>query len=334
MPPAKVATGETRRYVSPVLKSVKIANFRCLKQATLTLEPLTVLVGPNGSGKSAALAALNPRQGVNWNDLWRHDQGLTFHRVFTLSDLGPCSLDHRPGQGMSLQPPLAEFRYQLLRLDLASLRQPNMLQNEPQLAWDGSNLANVFGSLSRREQSDFARQLCSLVPLFVDVDSTPTSGGQHQLRFQDRWNSSVWYSPDEVSDGTMLLTAFLALQYQVPPVSLVAIEEPERGLHPYLLEQLVDLLRKLSRGEIAARPIQVVLATHSPELLEFVRPEEVRFFTRRADDGSVEIRDIPAADPDWLKYFEEYSRSLRDAWLSGGLGGVPGSEPVGAAPTK
>jgi predicted ATPase len=190
---------------------------------------------------------------------------------------------------------------------------------------NGGNLANVFGSLTRSQQADLAKQLCSLVPLFQDVDVVPVVAGEHALRFQDRWNSDLWYAPAQVSDGTMLLTAFLTLQYQDPPVTLLAIEEPERGLHPYLLEQLVAFLRRLARGEIGKAPIQVVLATHSPELLEYLEPQEVRFVERDPDDGSTVVKAIPSADPDWARYFEEYRRSLREAWLSGGLGGVPGA---------
>jgi predicted ATPase len=298
----------------------------------LDLEPLTVLVGPNGSGKSAVLAALNPGHLARPVDVWRHEPNTFVGRRFTFSDGATARLVARPGfpaQGSSPVP--STFRYQLLRLDLASLRQANQLQPESRLTEDGGNLANVFDNLTREQQERAAKQICALIPLFGDVDRRPIGGGAQQLVFQDRWNADLWYAPDEVSDGTMLVTAFVMLQYQTPPVSLVAIEEPERGLHPYLLEQLVGLLRKLSRGELGSRPVQVVLATHSPELLQFVEPNEVRFLTRRTDDGSVEVRSVPVNDPAWPRYFDEYSRSLRDAWLSGGLGGVPGAEPVSDA---
>jgi predicted ATPase len=310
-----------------VIQRVDIANFRCLRQTSITLEPLTVLVGPNGSGKSAALAALNPRLGFAELDVWQHRSDLAVQLAYQSSGGGAHRVEKLSGRGPTISGALIEFKYQLLRLDLNSLRAANMLQFESHLRTNGGNLPNVIGSLSRSQQGELARSLCSLVPLFADVGLVPVSQGQQQLRFQDRWNSSVWYSPNEVSDGTMLLLAYLTLQYQSPPVDLVAIEEPERGLHPYLLDQLLNLLRKLSRGEIGGRPVQVVLATHSPELLEFVKPEEVRFLNRNADDGSVVVNSIPVGDPDWPRYFREYSESLKQAWLSGGLGGVPGSEP-------
>ena len=44
------------------LKSIHIENFRSLRDVTLPLKPLTVLVGPNASGKSNALKALHVLQ--------------------------------------------------------------------------------------------------------------------------------------------------------------------------------------------------------------------------------------------------------------------------------
>jgi predicted ATPase len=179
--------------------------------------------------------------------------------------------------------------------------------------------------LSRKQQAAASQQFCRLVPMFMDVDTEPVAEGHMRLRFQDRWHPNAWYSPSEVSDETMLVLAYLMLQYQTAPVELVAIEEPERGLHPYLLGEVVKLLRDLATGKLGPRAIQVVLATHSAELLEFVRPEEVRFLDRLPEDGSVRVRQIDITSPTWQAAWREYAESLGGAWLSGGLGGVPGA---------
>lgn len=42
-----------------IIKSVRVRNFRCIKDETLYCDNLTALVGPNGSGKSTFLKALN-----------------------------------------------------------------------------------------------------------------------------------------------------------------------------------------------------------------------------------------------------------------------------------
>jgi len=215
------------------------------------------------------------------------------------------------------------YVYQQLHLELGQLRQPNTLVQAQVLNRGGDNLTNLFASLTRSVQTDLTERFCRLVPVFSDVYARPLAEGKHRLVFKDSWNESVWYEPGEVSDGSMLVLAFLALPYQSPAVDIIAIEEPERGIHPFLLGKIIELLRSLSAGELGPKPVQIVLATHSAQLLEFARPEEVRFLSRNAEDGSILIKETPTATPEWEEAFEEYSRSLGSAWLSGGLGGVP-----------
>jgi predicted ATPase len=302
-----------------VIRSVHIQNFRCLRDVRLELGPLTVLVGPNASGKSAILRALDPAVGWTDKDHWQREPTSRIAMRFEGVDGPPVEVD---ATNMLVRP----YQYLRLQLDIQQLRLPNLLARGNRLAFNGSNLANLLKTLTRQQQAALSQQFCHLVPMFADLDTEPYANGQHGLRFQDRWNTSVWYSPDEVSDGTLLVAAFLTLQYQPAPIDLVAIEEPERGLHPYLVGEVVKLLRNLATGAIGPRPIQVVLATQSAELLEHVEPEEVRFLDRRPEDGSVQVTRIDTTSPDWQATFKEYVGSLGSAWLSGGLGGVPGAQ--------
>lgn len=301
-----------------MIKKIGIENFRCVRELDLELEPLTALVGPNGSGKSAVLAALSTRYGINEQDGKRFEA--LPKRTWTLASGHVGSLS----SGMPFSKELKDELVVPIRLDLDAMRRDVVVDPAGVLEPDGSNIANVIRSFTRREQNELASQLAALVPIVADVDLASVGAGRHRLRFLDRWKPGMWLTPDMVSDGTLLVTAFLTLQFQSPPPAVVTIEEPERGLHPYLLEQLVGFLRKLSRGELGRAPIQVVLATHSPELLEYLEPQEVRFLGRDPQDGSTTVRSVPHADPDWKRYFQEYRESLREAWLSGGLGGVPG----------
>ena len=189
---------------------------------------------------------------------------------------------------------------------------------------NGGNLANVFATLSRSEQSALAEQFKVLVPMYDDVDVKPYQAGSHRLVFRDRWTPSFQYEPSQVSDGTMLMLAFLVIQYQPQPIDVLAIEEPERGLHPYLVGEVVRMLRRLATGDLGPRAIQVVLATHSAELLEFAEPREVRFLSRRESDGATQVESAPTETTDWANAVKEYQGSLGGLWLSGALGGVPG----------
>lgn len=192
----------------------------------------------------------------------------------------------------------------------------------------GKNCANVFSSIGRGKQIEIAKRLSELVPTLADVEVRPAhTAGYQTIYFQDRWHPSTWYAPSEISDGTMLMLAYLILQYQTPAPAILGVEEPERGLHPYLIGQLVCFLRELSAGKLGPQPVQVVLATHSAELLDHVRPEEVVFLDRQESDGSVKARKPPTDDSGWSSAFKEYKESLGAAWLSGTLGGVPSFSP-------
>src|SRR5260221_494053 len=127
-----------------------------------------------------------------------------------------------------------------------------------------------------------------------------------------RWKPSVTYSPYEVADGTILTFALLLLQYQPNAPDIIGIEELERGLHPYLLGQIVDVLRAMTTGELGRSPVQIVLATHSAELLEFLEPEEVRFFTRDSKTGLVRVDPAPVDTPEWRNAYEVYQKRPGD----------------------
>ncbi|MBI5361925.1 MAG: AAA family ATPase [Planctomycetes bacterium] len=295
---------------------VVLSNYRCFRQATLNLTPLTVIVGPNASGKSTIVSALDPALSIGERDVWQRRSG-TNAVVRRERDGVVSGFDSASGWlGM------ASFRFQRLQLDIGKVRQPNQVQSASLLDVSGVNLTNVFATLPRKVQGQLSEEFCRFVPVFSDVNARPGDTGQHRLVFQDRWNPDVWYEPGEVSDGSLLTLAFLTLQYQQPSVDVIALEELERGLHPYLVGELVSLLRRLARGEVGRGPMNVVLTTHSASLLEFALPEEVRLLCRQ-DDGSVDIREVPSGTAEWRQTFEEYGRSFGAVWLSGGLGGVP-----------
>lgn len=293
-----------------MITRLHVRRFRSIRALDLELSPLTALVGPNGSGKSTVLAALNPRNELT--PTWRHEREAA--SVERITNVGTTISGHVNG----LFPTLG---VQTLRLELDALRRESIVERASILSSNGSNISNVIGSMTRERQALLASEFSKRIPAIRDLDVFPTTSGKHQLRFHDRW-SETEFSPDEVSDGTLLLLAFLAAKFQPTRPDILAVEEPERGLHPYLLGELVRLLRELTTGPNA---LQVVLATHSAELLEHLNPAEVRFLSRSPDDGNVLVRSVDPTSADWPRYFREFDDSLGGAWLSGGLGGTPQS---------
>jgi predicted ATPase len=313
-------------YLPDMIKSVHFTGFRSLKDVELRLGPLTALVGPNATGKSTVLRGLAPEfVAQDSTEFWQRDTSNRLCRRLTTDTGAVTWWGFRDGSSRWYHDD-GSYRTQNLHLDVQALRTANSVQEAQFVSRSGANLANAIATLPRRLQAELSAAYCRLVPVFADVDvrPSPSKAGTHRVVFQDRWREDVWYEPGEVSDGSMLMLAFSVLPFQSSVPDLLTIEEPEHGLHPYLLRQLVDLLRRLAHGEHGGKPIQVVIATHSAELLEHLRPEEVRFLSRN-DDGSVRIEEAPVDDPEWKSVYDEYQRSLGGLWLSGNLGGVPGS---------
>ena len=294
-------------------------NFRCLRDVDVALSPLTVFVGPNGSGKSTLLDTFRASQMLNTTNQWRHQAGELSVEFFEGAVQMIWAMYDSVQEQRRAQWTLDALH---LRLDPHQLRSQNMSAAALTLSASGGNLTNVFDTLHRQTQIVVGKELSRIVPIIEDVEARPTHGGKRQLRFQDRWHKDLWYAPEEVSDGTMLALAFLVLQHMEHAPDLLCIEEPERGLHPYLLEQLVDMLRSLAHGDLRGKPIQVVLATHSAQLLDFCRPEEVRFVSRSTKDGSTVVRAADTGNDDWREAYAEYQEELGAMWLSGALGAV------------
>jgi hypothetical protein len=312
-------------YIFRVLTSVRLQNYRCFKDAEVRLGPLTVLVGPNASGKTTLLRAIATREVQPHKDVWRRTKTLQASLTWSMP-AGSAGirfeLEHSAATQVGPLESVPPGQY--LHLDADKMRMTLEVQEQTVLSADGSNLTNVVATLGRRQQEQLARDLSRLVPVIHDVTPRPSdTPGRHRLVFQDRWKSDVWYEPHDVSDGTILTLGLLTLQYQSSPVSVVAIEEPEHGLHPYLLGEMIETFRKLAKGEPGRAPLQIVLATQSAELLEFLSPDEVRFLTRRSEDGAVVIEEAPTDSDGWREAYQAHQESLGSLWLSGGIGGVP-----------
>jgi predicted ATPase len=92
----------------------------------------------------------------------------------------------------------------------------------------------------------------------------------------------------QVSDGVLLVLAYLALLHlpaQFAPRVLL-IEEPENGIHPRRLQDVLTILRQAVQEQ---KRTQILLTTHSPYVVDQFEPEEVTL-CRKDTDGSVMVR--------------------------------------------
>lgn len=89
-----------------------------------------------------------------------------------------------------------------------------------------------------------------------------------------------------VSDGMLLVLAYLTILYLPRPPRVILVEEPENGIHPKRLQDVLSILRNLVSEQAEC---QVILTTHSPYVVDLFRPEEVTL-CQKAGDGSIKVR--------------------------------------------
>ena len=169
---------------------------------------------------------------------------------------------------------------------------------------DGSNIASVLERLTADQTSVKERiraYLSRIVPGIVDLERIAL-GPSETLLFRQEVEGSKhpWkFYAASMSDGTLrtlgALVAVTQLASRKHPVPLVGIEEPETALHPAAAGALVAALREVTDHT------QILLTSHSADLLDEVSLEEDGLLVVAADGGTTRIAPIDGASREALK---------------------------------
>ena len=180
---------------------------------------------------------------------------------------------------------------------------------------DAANLAPFLYRIRESRPRHYLRiveTVRQIAPFFADFELEPEDGTLI-LRWRER-NTDVVFGPHQASDGTLRLFALvsLLLQPEEDLPSVVILDEPELGLHPYAINILAGILKAVSTQ------VQVILATQSMTLIDYFDPDEIIVVDRPGRE-SIFRRLDSAHLKDWL---EEYS--VAELWEKNVIGGRPG----------
>jgi predicted ATPase len=167
------------------------------------------------------------------------------------------------------------------------------------LSETGDNLPRVAQYLYENHRDVFSKILSRMrerVPGISGVEPELTQDGYLILRFRDGTFRTPFLDR-YVSDGTIKMFAYLVLLHDPRPHPLLCIEEPENQLYPKLMSELAEEFRDYAR-----RGGQVMVSTHSPDLLNAIRLEEVFWLVKK--DGVSQIRRA-SDDAQIAKYMEQ-----------------------------
>ena len=195
-------------------------------------------------------------------------------------------------------------------------RQSYKERPDASLGMFGENLAVMLRRLEsqngKKELERISGMLRGVIPGFKSVRALKEDhAGRWGLRVEEDHISGL-FSPTGVSDGTIRLIALMVVaNLGTKQPGVIAIEEPENGLHPHILKHLIDIFRETSKTT------QIIATTHNPEFLNHVAPKEVLFCG--TVDGVTKVRRA-----DSLKEIESFRKhfSLGELYVQGTFDGM------------
>lgn len=144
----------------------------------------------------------------------------------------------------------------------------------------GKGLAAVYDAIFGRDPDAFFQirhQFVTLFPSVIKLGWLNVSATEKAMEITLKDGTRV--PSEHMSEGMLYYLAFAALPH-LGDVDVVCIEEPENGLHPARIREVMRVLRDLSQRT------QVLLATHSPLVVNELEPDEITVVTRTPERGT------------------------------------------------
>jgi predicted ATPase len=197
----------------------------------------------------------------------------------------------------------------------AGVKQKQPLGDDAKLRPDAANLAPFLYRLRTSQPAHYERirdAIRLVAPFFDDFRLQPDRVNPERIQLE--WaqvGSDGYFNAHALSDGTLRYMCLATLLLQPDQPSVIIVDEPELGLHPYAITQLVDMFRSMSAAH------QVIVSTQSVTLLNQLDPEDVIITEQREGASSFDR-------PDWKSlrsWLDDYA--LGELWEKNVLGGRP-----------
>lgn len=285
------------------MKSLHIKNFKSIVDVTLNEpNPFTVFFGSNGSGKSNIFEALefatflykdqdelvkNIFDNVsNYNAEPNSKQTITVSfNEFSLNSFGVVSFlssfrgdsrneDDKDGLNFRELPDYKQFVSNHSRIFVGNLLVEKIsISSSSKLSLSCSNLEKVLKRIleNASKKEEISEWLNLFLPEFsrIEVKKSEFSSNENLLLYQKNYNKP--FTKDLISDGTYNIIALLTAVLQSDEPQFLCIEEPENGLNPMVVKELVNFFRDACEE----KGHYIWLNTHSQTLVSQLKEEEM-----------------------------------------------------------
>ncbi len=193
--------------------------------------------------------------------------------------------------------------YHIFRVDhAATIRQAPVSRLEQRVSPDGQNLINVLHTLyssDRKFKQDINDAMYAAFGGDFDELIFPPAADQ-RIQMRVRWKTlKREQSTADLSDGTLRFLFLMTVLASPNPPPLIAIDEPETGLHPSMLPIIAEFAVE------AATRTQVIFTTHSDQFLSAFRDTKPTVTIAKWENGETTLTTVE--DSELAYWVKDYS---------------------------
>jgi predicted ATPase len=216
-----------------------------------------------------------------WHELKRRDGRLD--RLPFLESPAPSR--RQPEESRSWIDALGELLgLRACQLESSALRRLSKIGLRYDMAADGSGLPGYLLQIQKHTRSDEEPDEGALRDIRLVLHGViPDVSGfrviedptRRDVRIEFTAENEPPFEAEVASDGTLRTLAILATLADPFQTGPLLIDEPENGVYPERLRKLLKAIRSVTTQP--ERPAQVLIASHSPVVLDVLEPENVVF---------------------------------------------------------
>jgi predicted ATPase len=177
---------------------------------------------------------------------------------------------------------------------------------------DASNLAVVVKTIidDPEKKRKFSNLLRDIMPFVEDFSVKKFMDVSLILTLRERYAKSRDLPASSLSDGTITLLALIIALY-FEDKSFIVIEEPVRHIHPFLIARIMAMMKESSERK------QLMITTHSPEVVRHVSLEDILLISRDSEGFSTISR---PGDKEEVRTFLENEIGIEELYVQNLLG--------------